>query len=56
MRKLVFVLPFLLMACASPDRYTNPQVTEAEWVQLHGPWAPPLVVPYDGPPLEEMLF
>jgi len=47
----------LLVGCsATPDRYTNPQVTEAEWAQLHGPWAPPLTTPYDGPPLEEMLF
>jgi len=50
------VLVLFAAGCATPDRYTNPQVTEAEWAQLHGPWVPPLTMPYDGPPLEEMLF
>jgi len=56
MRLQIIALSLLVMGCATPARYTNPQVTQAEWAQLHGPWAPPLTVPYDGPPLEEMLF
>ncbi len=53
---MLLMATYLLFGCATQDRYTNPQVTEGEWTQLHGPWAPKLHVPYQGPPLEEMLF